>query len=178
MLLVVDNGSVFTKNLQEILTSCNARFKSVRCADVGPPDGFDSVILSGRRVNDSRTNVPNSRIIRHCVSEGKPLLGICYGAEILALTMGGTLRRSDSLRVGLHSIQVSGQSPIPGGRLLVFESHRFEIARMSDPVVCIASSPICRYEMIWLRDSRIFGTQFHPEATQDGRRLIEKFLEL
>ena len=40
-------------------------------------------------------NAVNSKIIKYAVSEKKLLLGICYGAEILAITLGGTIKKSD-----------------------------------------------------------------------------------
>src|SRR5439155_10572610 len=55
----------------------------------------DKVILSGRRMNDREINIVNSRIIRQCFENNIPLLGICYGAEILALTLGGAIRKMD-----------------------------------------------------------------------------------
>src|SRR6266516_2129576 len=53
----------------------------------------DKVILSGRRMNSREINIVNSNIIRQCFENNIPLLGICYGAEILALTLGGTVRK-------------------------------------------------------------------------------------
>jgi GMP synthase (glutamine-hydrolysing) len=178
LLLVVDNGSSYTGTLLDFLRSRSAQFAVSRYCDVDSLDRFGSVILSGRRHGDAGANVANSRIVRHCVAEAKPLLGICYGAEILALALGGTLRRTATHRTGLRDVRASAGNPLSGGTLRVRASHRFEIARLPDGFECIASSPACRYEMVRLHGSSIFGTQFHPEDTPDGRRLIGKFLDL
>ena len=176
MLLVVDNGSAF---LGELLGAVSARHASLGCSEIGADlDGYDSFILSGRRRRDRGTNVVNTRIIRHCVAEGKPLLGICYGAEILALSAGGTLRRAVPFRRGVRTVRALGGNPVAGGSMSVFGSHYLEIARLPDSASCIASSDACRYEMIRLRGSSIFGTQFHPELTPDGRDMIGRFLEM
>ena len=79
MLLLVDNGSVFTENIVKFLLSNKTEhalttFDRVNLDDLST---FDSVILSGRRHNDQTMNVLNSKIVIHCVSEKKPLLGIC-----------------------------------------------------------------------------------------------------
>ena len=55
---------------------------------------FDSFIISGRRKNDRKINAVNSKIIKYTISEKKHLFGICYGAEILTQTLGGTITRS------------------------------------------------------------------------------------
>ena len=67
------------------------KFDQVDLLNIGQ---FNSFILSGRRKNNQKMNAINSQIIKHAVSEKKSLLGICYGAEILALTLGGTIRKS------------------------------------------------------------------------------------
>ena len=178
MLLVVDNGSVFTQDLLDHLASRSTPFSVVHCSGEAAPAEFDSVILSGRRRSDAAANVLNSKVIRRCISEAKPLLGICYGAEILVACLGGTLRRSARPRAGLHDVQVTRENAISSGTLRVLASHRLEIARLPKTMERIATSEQCRYEMIQLLGSNIFGVQFHPEVTPDGRRLIDKFLEI
>ena len=95
MLLVVDNGSVFIAEVSNILSNNNTKHTVIPFNQITQTDlnRFDSFILSGRRKNDQKINATNSEIINHAVSEKKPLLGICYGAEILALTLGGTIRK-------------------------------------------------------------------------------------
>ncbi len=66
------------------------RFSDVSREDLGQ---CDKVILSGRRKFSKEINAVNSSIIRCCDYNDKPLLGICYGAEIIALTLGGSIRR-------------------------------------------------------------------------------------
>ena len=99
MLLVVDNGSVFTPNILDTLSKKNIKFSLVSFQKINELDWkkFNSFILSGRRKNEKKMNAINSEIINHVVSEKKSLLGICYGAQILALTLGGTIRKSDDI---------------------------------------------------------------------------------
>ena len=61
---------------------------------------YNSFILSGRRKNEKMINKINSKIINHCVKNNVKLLGICYGAEILALTLGGTIRKTSFVQKG------------------------------------------------------------------------------
>ena len=100
MLLLVDNGSVFTKDIANTLSESDVIFEKKSFDEINPDEiaKFDSYILSGRRHNDSKMNAKNSKIVLHAVSEKKKLLGICYGAEILALALGGTIRKSSTIR--------------------------------------------------------------------------------
>ena len=106
------------------------------------------------------------------------MLGICYGAEILALTLGGTIRKIPILQKGNEIIQTVKDNPIASKSLNVFESHRFEISKLPDILIQIAESKNCKHEIIQYKKKPIFGTQFHPEMSPDGRNLIEKFCSL
>ena len=177
MLLVVDNGSIYTKQLTDFLTQKNISFEkqfpqSLRLDSLS---NYDSFILSGRRKNEKKINEINSKTIKHCIKNNNKLLGICYGAEILALTLGGTIRKSSSLQKGTESIQISKDNPLCQNSLDVFESHSFEISKLPGMLIPVAKSNNCKYEIIQYEKKPIFGTQFHPEMSQDGNDLIEKF---
>ena len=180
MLLVVDNGSVYTRNLADLLRQKEIPFETQtpRELDLGALGRYDGAILSGRRRNEKEINQANSRVIRHAIENGKKLLGICYGAEILALVLGGTIKRSASPRKGEETVSVSAENPISEGSMTVFESHGFEIARLPDTLVPLAGSENCRYEIIGHAQKPVFGTQFHPEMSRDGHELIERFCSL
>ena len=95
MLLVVDNGSVYTTEISKMLSKNNTVHTVIPFDQIAQVDlkNSDSFILSGRRRNDQKMNAINSKIVNYVISEKKALLGICYGAEILALTLGGTIRK-------------------------------------------------------------------------------------
>ena len=180
MLLVVDNGSVYTINLTNFLTEKNILFERQipHLLNIDSLTNYDSFILSGRRKNEKKINEINSKIIIHCIKNNTKLLGICYGAEILALTLGGTIRKTPSLQKGNESIQTLKNNSICSDSLDVFESHSFEISALPSVLVPLGKSKNCKYEIIQYEKKPIFGTQFHPEMSQDGNNLIEKFCSL
>jgi GMP synthase (glutamine-hydrolysing) len=178
MLLLVDNGSVFTKNIAEFLSAKSLDFECVPFDKVGDFLQFDSFILSGRRHNNQQMNALNSKIIKHAISQRKPLLGICYGAEILALTAGGTIRKMSSLQKGERTVTITQDNPLCSGAVSVYQSHSYEISSLGRMLVPLGSSDVCKYELVRYGDDAIFGTQFHPEMTQDGLLLIERFTKL
>ena len=180
MLLVIDNGSVYTPQLTGLLEGEGVAF------DISAPQGlrqgslpeYDSVMLSGRRRNDKKTNEVNSKAVLHCIKNNTKLLGICYGAEILALTLGGTIRRVPKPVTGTETVRTLAKNPLCSGPLDVFESHGFEISALPRPLVPLAESDSCRYEVIRYAGKPIFGTQFHPEMSPDGNALIGNFCSL
>lgn len=177
MLLVVDNGSIYTKNLTDFLDEKNISFKKYtpQLLDLDSLKNYNSIILSGRRKNEKKINQINSKIIISSIKNNVKLLGICYGAEILALTLGGTIRKSQSLQKGNETIKIVKYNLISNDALNVFESHGYEISKLPGVLIPLAESKNCKYEIIQYEKKLIFGTQFHPEMSQDGHNLIEKF---
>ena len=180
MLLVVDNGSVYTTNLVDFLNKKKINFEifTPTTLDLENFEKYNSFILSGRRKNEKKTNEINSKIIKHCIQFEKKLLGICYGAEILALTLGGTIKKTNSLQKGDEKIIIEKKNLICEKDLDVFESHSFEISKLPNSLVPIGNSKNCRYEIIQHKKNLLFGTQFHPEMSLDGQNLLEKFCNL
>lgn len=178
--MVVDNGSVFTKNLVEFLEKSKTKFSSRKPENIKQEDlkTYDSFILSGRRHNDRETNSKNSLIIKFVIQHNLPLLGICYGAEILSLTVGGTIKKMTALHKGSETVTIKEQNPLAANTISVYESHNYEISKLPPDLVSIGSSSKCKNEIIQLKNYNIFGTQFHPEMSDDGKELIRNFCRL
>ena len=179
----MDNGSSYTKRLTDFLICDNVKFHiqtpTSLCLDSLP--GYDRIILSGRKHNEKNTNKVNSAVVQqHILNNTEPkLLGICYGAEILALTLGGTIKRVKPNK-SKNMIHITIPNPLVDvGSMMVFESHGYEISRLPEPMVGIAHSDMCKYEIIRYGTSKIFGTQFHPEISgESGQQLLKRFCSL
>lgn len=180
MLLVIDNGSIYTQNLTDFLEEKNISFekKTPYEVELDLLENYDSFILSGRRKNEKQTNFINSKIITHSIQNDKKLLGICYGAEILSLTLGGTIRKMEFPQKGEEKITIDKKNNLANQDLIAFESHGFEISKLPDNLISLANSQSCKNEIIQYDGKLIFGTQFHPEMTLDGKNLIHKFCML
>ena len=177
MLLVVDNGSIYTKQLTDFLTQKKFSFEKYTpyILELNSLQKYNSIILSGRRKNDKKINEVNSKIINFSINNSKKLLGICYGAEILALTLGGTIRKTKFIQKGPENIEILKDNLITKISINVFESHAFEISKLPDTLITIGKSNNCKHEIIQHKEKLIFGTQFHPEMSLDGNNLIENF---
>lgn len=151
------------------------KFSEVSAGDLA---GCEKVILSGRRRNSSEINAANSRIVKQCYKENKPVLGICYGAEIIALTLGGSIKRMPAHVSGMTSVSLSRPTSLAPGRgsLSVYESHAFCVARLPSGFQSIASSQYCEHEIFADEGKKIYGTQFHPEkSSEDGMAVLKNF---
>lgn len=176
--LVVDNLSPFTPDILDCLGRLGIPHVYKKFSEVSDSDlaRCDRVILSGRRKNSKEINAVNSKMVRQCHDGDKPLLGICYGAEIIALTFGGSIRKMPAHVHGTTEVSVSGQNPLTGGKksIFVYESHGFCVARLPANFRSLASSKYCKHE-IFAR-GKIYGTQFHPEKSgSDGLALLQNF---
>ncbi len=177
MLLVVDNGSIYTPNLVDFLKEKKILFIKILPyeLELKTLEKYDAFILSGRQKNEKKINQINSKIILYSIQNNKKLLGICYGAEILSLTLGGTIKKLETAQKGFEEISILQNNILINNKIKVFESHGFEISKLPKLLILIASSKNCKYEMIQYDGKFIFGTQFHPEMTASGKDLIYKF---
>ncbi len=180
MLLVVDNLSPFTIDILTCLGQLDQSYLHKRFSQVSNEDlaQSDRVILSGRRKHSKEINAANSRIIRDCQYHNKPLLGICYGAEIMALTLGGSIRKMPAHVQGMTEVSLSSANLLTERKksILVYESHRYCIAKLPSNFKSFASSNYCEHE-VFCNDGKMYGTQFHPEKSGgDGLALLKNFL--
>lgn len=175
----MDNGSVYTQSLIEFLEKKKIQFerKTSHFFDLNSLKNYNSIILSGRRKNEKRINEINSKIINFSIETDTKLLGICYGAEILALTLGGTIRKT-SPQKGDEIVKILKENSIFNDSLNVFESHSFEIAKLPKSLITLGKSNNCGHEIIQYENKHIYGTQFHPEMSQNGHNLLENFCNL
>src|SRR5690348_3654271 len=119
------------------------------------------------------------------VREAKfPILGICYGHQIIGSAFGAPMRDLGQMFRGYEEVSVVRNHPLFDGlpsELVVAESHRQELTRIPDEFHHIAQSKTTKIEAIAHRSKPIYGVQFHPErSTEDhphGRMIIRNLLK-
>ena len=177
--LVVDNGSPFVKDIALCLDKIGQDYVLKKYYEDFKVSNFEKVILSGRQKYKKEINSVNSKIIKTCFANETPILGICYGAEIIALTFGGSIYKTGQVQ-GLNRIKITLPSILLKETYCnVYESHSYAISHLAENFFCIASSASAKHEIFCHGSNRIFGTQFHPEKSGHcGTELIRNFVSL
>ena len=112
---------------------------------------------------------------------GIPILGICYGAQLLARDLGGTVTATGRGEYGRTELEVSRSTGLLeswGSGTVVWMSHGDQITAGPAGSVSMASTPEAPVAAFGDDDRRIYGVQFHPEVahTERGQELIATFL--
>jgi len=117
---------------------------------------------------------------------GIPVLGICYGAQLLTQVLGGQVERTGRGEYGRTTLTRSESahaSPLfadwpPAVTSDVWMSHGDAITKVPPGFIATASAPDAPVAALHDPDRRIYGVQFHPEVvhTDRGQRLLERFL--
>jgi GMP synthase (glutamine-hydrolysing) len=112
---------------------------------------------------------------------GVPLLGICYGAQLIARDLGGVVERTGTGEYGRTDLRVARPSPLFAGQpneQVVWMSHGDSITEAPAGFTVVASTPGTPAAAIEDRDRAIYGVQFHPEVvhTERGMEILKAFL--
>jgi GMP synthase (glutamine-hydrolysing) len=110
---------------------------------------------------------------------GVPVLGICYGAQLVAQQLGGEVARTGRGEYGRAELQVlSATGSLVDADQPVWMSHFDSIVRAPDGFVVTASTPEAPVAVLEHEGRRIYGVQFHPEVahTPRGQEVLRHFL--
>ena len=112
---------------------------------------------------------------------GVPVLGFCYGHQITAVTLGGTVGHSEVGEYGHADLHRKGASQLFDGtpeEQSVWMSHRDAVSVVPEGFTVTASTDVCPVAAMECASKRIYTTQFHPEVrhTPHGKELLSNFL--
>jgi GMP synthase (glutamine-hydrolysing) len=137
-------------------------------ASNGPLQSFDGVIVSGSQssIYDDRPWIQElSRWVEGAVADGMPLLGVCWGHQLLAQILGGTVR-GGSYELGYVEVHQEVDDPIWDGLLdpfTVFATHSDHVVEVPSEAELLASNET---GVQALRYEQVYTVQFHPEYDQ------------
>ncbi len=181
-ILVVDFGAQYAQLIARRVREAHVYSEIVPASSTAAelaarrPSG---IILSGgpKSVNDTPAPLIDPAIYDTQI----PILGICYGAQLLTAQLGGEVSRTGRGEYGRTPLTVTGHSPLftdwPA-QCEVWMSHGDAITAVPDGFAATASSPDAPVAALHDAERAIFGVQFHPEVvhTERGRDLLERFL--
>lgn len=112
---------------------------------------------------------------------GVPVLGICYGAQLMAFELGGKVQNAEIREYGKTEVDFQADSRLFRGvadRSVCWMSHTVYISQAPAGFRVTASSGTCPTAAMENAERGLYATQFHPEVehTDDGRKILENFL--
>lgn len=179
--LVLDFGGQYNQ-----LIARRVREQGVFC-DLKPSEMTLEEIKAYAPIGIIFTGGPNSvyeegspKIDRGVFDLGIPVLGICYGCQLTAMTLGGTVEHASTSEYGKAEVRYS-PSPLTEGlpeRAVSWMSHTDKITVLPAGFEKIAESDHCPFAAFGDKKRKIYGVQFHPEVnhTEYGSLILKNFL--
>ena len=181
-ILILDFGSQYTQVIARRIRECQVYSEIVRFdipaaeAAASKPNG---IVLSGgpASVYDERAPQLDPEIF----SLGIPVLGICYGMQLMARHLGGQVEFSARREYGAGMLHVANGSRLfegIGQQLDIWNSHGDKVTALPAGFRAAAHTENSRFAAIENPETNLYGLQFHPEVahTPRGREIIQNFV--
>ena len=182
LILILDFGGQYTQLIARRVRECHVYSEvvpwTISLSDLlaRKPAG---IILSG---GPSTVHEPSAPMIDPALYEaGIPVLGICYGMQMTAHLLGGTVERAKEREYGRITVRIKDHSGLFGGMKEAsscWMSHTWQISSCPPGFRVIAETDNCPVAAMINEEKKICGVQFHPEVThtEEGGMLIRNFL--
>ncbi len=137
------------------------------------------IIFSGGPASVLEKNSP--RPDKAIFDLGIPILGICYGQQLMAELLGGKVLKGKHREFGREHLNVIQPGNIFSGlskKQVVWFSHGDQVKKLPRGFVTTASTPTCSIAGFANTSQKLYGIQFHPEVThtKNGKKILENFL--
>ena len=186
-ILVIDFGSQFTQLIARRIRELGVFSEIVSHKNTNNLNIFKNakgIVLSGGPLNVYENN--KVKFNKKIIELGIPILGICFGHQIIAKLMGGKVNKSKYREFGLVKVKKKNNSLLiknffsKNNTNDVWMSHADQVSRLPKEFKIIASSKNSKLTIIENYKNKIYGVQFHPEVTHTskGKILLKNFLFL
>jgi GMP synthase (glutamine-hydrolysing) len=181
--LILDFGAQYTQLIARRVREqgvyaeiypCTASFETIE--EYNP----SAIILSGGPASVYAPDAP--KCAKEIFTMGKPILGICYGLQVIAYEMGGQVDSSAQREFGRAELIIDDRqcplfSDLPG-KTSVWMSHGDKLTKLPEGFQIVAHSANSPIGAIANDEKKIYGVQFHPEVahTTGGAQIIANFL--
>ena len=187
-ILIIDFGSQFTQLIarrirefgvfSEIVSHKKINIKNIL------QENIRGIILSGGPLNVYQND--KFDFDKKILKLGLPVLGICFGHQILSKELGGRVKKSNNREFGLVTINKISNSILTKSFFNkkntsnVWMSHADQVSKVPQGFKVIASTKNSKFTIIENFKNKFYGVQFHPEVThtRKGKILLRNFLFL
>ncbi len=186
-ILIVDFGSQFTqliaRRIRELgIFSEIISHKKIKSKDINYT--VKGIILSGGPLNVYQIN--KYSFDKKIIQKGVPVLGICFGHQMISKLNGGKVKHSKHREFGLANITKKNSSLLIKNlfkkkkQIKVWMSHADQVSKLPKNFKVIASSQNSKFAIVENKLKDYYGVQFHPEVThtENGKKLISNFIFL
>ena len=137
------------------------------------------IIFSGGPASVPQPDSP--RPSQEIFEMGLPVLGICYGLQVMSHMLGGEVECPEHKEYGIANIDIMARSPLfkdVSAHSQVWMSHGDRVSRLPVGFTVTASTPSCPYTAVENREKSFYGVQFHPEVVHslEGQKMISNFV--
>ena len=191
MIIIIDSGSQYThlikrnfRDLDKEAEIINARepYENVK----EKIESAERIVLSGGPSSVSVDKDSLTRIITEKVKTKEitvPILGICYGHQMIADVWGAKVEKGKSAEYGVSEITVDNEDVILKGlpeKFKAWVSHFDEVKELPEGFEALAHSETCGIEAMRHKERPVFAIQFHPEVwhTENGEKILENFIKV
>ena len=186
-ILIIDFGSQFTQLIARRTRELGVfseiiSHKKIKLKDIDQT--IKGIILSGGPLNVYQIN--KYSFDKKIINLNIPILGICFGHQILSKLNGGSVKQSKHREFGLANIYKKKESLLTKNFFnkqkikKVWMSHADQVSKLPKNFTVIASSTNSKFAIVENKLKKFYGIQFHPEVThtENGKRLISNFIFL
>ena len=181
-IVVLDFGSQYTQVIARRIREANV-FSSVlpynsKLSDIRKQNPVGIVLSGGpASVFAKDSPRPNPGIFKL----GVPILGICYGLQLMGKMLGGEVKSSDRREYGRGTLSIERKGTLFNGlptKLSVWNSHGDSLAKLPKGFRALAKTENSSYAAIEDSKRKFFGLQFHPEVehSEKGNVVLKNFL--
>ena len=184
-ILIIDFGSQFTQLIARRIRELGVYSEIIshkKTNKITQIKNIKGIILSGGPLNVYQTK--KIKFNKNIIKFGIPILGICFGHQIISKELGGKVKKSKVREFGLAKIRKINNSILTkdffnkNGINNVWMSHADEVTKIPKNFKIIASSDHSKLCMIENKKNNFYGIQFHPEVThtQKGKIILKNFV--
>ena len=184
-ILIIDFGSQFTQLIARRIRELGVfseiiSHKKIKNKDI--KKSIKGIILSGGPLNVYE--IDKYSFDKRIIENGIPILGICFGHQILSKLNGGKVKKSKHREFGLANIYKKNDSLLTKNffnnkkSINVWMSHADQVSKLPKNFKVIASSVNSKFAIVENEFKKFYGVQFHPEVThtENGKKLIRNFI--
>jgi len=186
-ILIIDFGSQFTQLIARRIRELGVFSEIVshkRIKKSYITKHIKGIILSGGPLNVYQIN--KYSFDKKIISKNIPVLGICFGHQMLAKLNKGKVNQSKHREFGLANIFKKKECPLTKNffkkkyKIKVWMSHADQVSKLPKGFNVVASSQNSKYAIVENKIKRFYGVQFHPEVThtENGKIIIRNFIFL